>query len=111
MNYAVIKSGGKQYKISEGDVIEIDRLSLKKEENVVFKEVLLTSIDEKVEIGKPFLADVTVSGKIIDQFRGVKVRVAKFKAKSRYRRATGFRAELSKVKIDKINSSAKKTKE
>ena len=110
MNYAVVKTGGKQYKISVGDVIEIDRLPQKKEEEVIFKEVLLASIDGKVEIGKPNLSDVIVSATILDQIRGEKVRVAKFKAKSRYRRSTGFRAELSKIKIEKINFSVSKVK-
>ena len=110
MNYAVIKTGGKQYKISEGDVIDIDRLSQKKDQEIVFKEVLLASIDARVEIGKPYLENVTVSAKILDEIRGIKVRVAKFKAKSRYRRATGFRAELSKIKIEKISYSTAKIK-
>jgi len=110
MNYAVVKTGGKQYKISIGDIIEIDRLPQKKEEEVIFKEVLLASIDGKLEIGKPNLNDVIVSAMILDQIRGEKVRVAKFKAKSRYRRSTGFRAELSKIKIEKINFSVDKTK-
>lgn len=108
MDYAVIKTGGKQYKISEGDVIEVDRLLQKKDQEVIFKEVLLAFVNEKLEIGKPNLEKVTVSGRVLDEIRGKKVRVAKFKAKSRYRRSTGFRAELSKVKIEKINFSVSK---
>jgi len=109
MNYAVIKTGGKQYKISEGDVIEVDRLLQKKDQDVIFKEVLLAFVNGKLEIGKPNLEKVTVSGKLLDEIRGKKIRVAKFKAKSRYRRSTGFRAELSKIKIEKINFSVSKT--
>ena len=108
MNYAVIKTGGKQYKISEGNILDVDRLPQKKDQEMVFKEVLLASIDGKIEIGKPYLESVMVSAKIMDEIRGVKVRVAKFKAKSRYRRATGFRAELTKIKIEKIMFSSGK---
>lgn len=106
MNYAVIKSGGKQYKVTVGDILEIDRLS-KKDGDVSFEEVLLLSSEGNVRIGKPFLPGVSVHGKIIETKRGEKIRVAKFKAKARYRRVTGFRAELSVVKIDKIETGKK----
>ena len=104
MKYAVIKTGGKQYKVSEGDTIEIDKLALEKDGKVVFDEVLLISEDEKVKIGKPFLSD-KVEGKILEHFKGDKLRVAKYKAKVRYRKVTGFRASLTKVKIEKIGTS------
>ncbi len=104
MKYAVIKTGGKQYKVSEGDVIEVDRLALEKDGKVVFDEVLLSVSDSGVKIGKPFLTD-KVEGKVLDQIKGDKVRVSKFKAKARYRRVTGFRASLTQVEIEKIGAS------
>jgi large subunit ribosomal protein L21 len=106
MKYAVIKTGGKQYKVSEGDVIEIDRIS-GKDERISFEEVLLLVNDGNVKIGKPFITGEKVEGKILEDFRGEKVRVSKFKSKVRYRRTTGFRAALTKVKIEKIGGAVK----
>ena len=102
MKYAVIKTGGKQYRISEGDVIEIDRLEADKDNNVVFEEVLLKVNEGKVKIGTPLIKGEKVEAKLIEQLKGDKIRVSKFKAKVRYRRVTGFRASLSKVSIVKI---------
>jgi large subunit ribosomal protein L21 len=106
MKYAVIKTGGKQYKVSEGDVIEIDRIS-GKDGRTSFEEVLLLVNDGNVKIGKPFITGEKVEGKILEDFRGEKVRVSKFKSKVRYRRTTGFRAALTKVQIEKISGVTK----
>jgi large subunit ribosomal protein L21 len=104
MKYAVIKTGGKQYRVSEGDIIEIDKLEVK-EDSIVFDNVLLIVTDESVKIGTPFIIDAKVKAKLLEQKKGEKVRVAKFKSKVRYRRVAGFRAMLSKVQIEKIEST------
>lgn len=104
MKYAVIKSGGKQYRVSEGDIIEVDKLEVK-EDQVIFDNVLLLVSDDSVQIGKPFIIDAKVKAKLLEQKKGEKIRVAKFKSKVRYRRVTGFRAMLSKVQIEKIESA------
>jgi len=101
VKYAVIKTGGKQYKVKEGDVIEVDRLS-EKGQKIVFDEVLLSVTDSTVKIGKPKIANGKVEAQLINNTRGEKIRVSKFKAKVRYRKTTGFRANLTKVKITKI---------
>ena len=103
MKYAVIKTGGKQYKVSEGDVIEVDKLDVK-EGPLTFDNVLLLVNEGNVEVGKPYIESAKVSAKLLEQKKGDKVRVAKFKSKVRYRRVTGFRALLSKVQIEKIES-------
>jgi len=108
MEYAVIATGGKQYKVSVGDVIEIDRLSNKEGETFDFNDVLLVELGGEVKIGKPKVDGAKVSATVLEIKRGEKIRVAKFKAKSRYRRSKGFRAELSKVKIEEINVTGKK---
>jgi large subunit ribosomal protein L21 len=108
MKYAVIKTGGKQYKVSEGDVIEIDKIA-SSDGKVVFEEVLLLSTDAGVKIGKPMVDGVSVEGKSLGDFRGEKIRVSKFKSKVRYRRVSGFRAELSKIQIEKISEGKSKT--
>jgi large subunit ribosomal protein L21 len=101
MNYAVIKTGGKQYKVQEGDTIEIDRI-VGKDGKFTFEEVLLLVNDGKVTVGKPFITGEKVEGKILEDLKGIKIRVSKFKSKVRYRRTTGFRAALTKVQIEKI---------
>jgi large subunit ribosomal protein L21 len=108
MKYAVIKTGGKQYKVIEGDIIEVDKLELK-DENVVFDSVLLIVEDENLTVGKPFIEGAKVKAKLLEQKQGKKVRVAKFKSKVRYRRVSGFRAKLSKVQIEKIESTVKES--
>lgn len=103
MKYAVIRTGGKQYRVSEGDIIEVDRLSGEANGKVIFEEVLLLSDDSGVKLGKPVLKE-NVEGKIIEQTKGDKIYVAKYKAKVRYRRRTGFRSSLTKIQIEKIGN-------
>lgn len=110
MKYAVVKTGGKQYKVSEGDIIEVERLALEKDDKVVFDEVLLLVSDKGVRIGKPTLTGEKVEGKLIDNLKGDKIRVSKFKSKVRYRKVNGFRASISKVQIEKI-AEAKEVKQ
>lgn len=111
MKYAVIKTGGKQYKVSEGDILEVERLKAEKDQKVSFDNVLLLVSDSSVKIGKPFIAGEKVEGKLIDNIKGEKVRVAKFKSKVRFRRVTGFRASISKVLIEKVGGKEIKTTE
>ena len=103
MKYAVIKTGGKQYKVAEGDEIEIEKIDGEKGEKVVFEEVLLVVDDKEIKIGQPLVEKAKVKAEIVDQIKGEKIRVAKFRAKSRYRRVKGHRQRLTKVKIEKIN--------
>lgn len=107
MKYAVIQSGNKQYKVSEGDIIEVEQLSIKPQETYTFERVLLFADGDDRQVGTPALSNIIVSGQIIGNGKGKKVRVAKFKAKSRYRRVTGFRASITKVKIEKIDVKKK----
>lgn len=101
MKYAVLKSGGKQYKVKEGDTIIVDKVNSKNEE-VAFENVLLLVSDAGIKLGNPTISGLKVKGKIVEDFKGEKIRVAKFKSKVRYRRVIGFRPMLSKVKIEKI---------
>jgi large subunit ribosomal protein L21 len=110
MKYAVIKTGGKQYKVSEGDVLEIDRLKAEKDGKVLFDEVLLMVTDSGVKVGRPSIAGEKVEATVVDNIKGDKLRVSKFKSKVRYRKVIGFRASLSRVKIDKIGSSVEAKK-
>ena len=104
MEYAVIKTGGKQYKVSVGSIIEIDRLNSQKDEEVILDNVLLWVCDGQVKIGKPNLSNVKIKTRVIDNIKGDKIRVAKFKAKARYRRMMGFRPHITRLEIKSIDS-------
>ena len=106
MNYAIIKTGGKQYRVTAGDILEVAKIETDKE-SISFDDVLLLVSDSEIKLGKPMLAGVSVKAKILEQKKGEKIRVSKFKAKSRYRRTIGFRAQLSKVQIETIEGGAK----
>jgi large subunit ribosomal protein L21 len=101
MNYAVIRTGGKQYRVSEGDLIEVDKLE-KDKGKIFFDDVLLFVSDKTIKIGKPNLVGERVEAEIIENYKGDKVRVSKFKSKVRYRKVIGFRPSLSRVKVVKI---------
>ncbi len=102
MKYAVVRIGGFQYKIAEGDEVEVMKREGEQEKPLHFSEVLLQVDGEKVLVGQPLVSGISVKAKIIAQFKGPKIRVATFKAKSRHRRTVGHRQELTRVKIEKI---------
>lgn len=99
MKYAVVKIGGSQYKVAEGDEIAVDKIDGEKGKSLTFEEVLLLVDDQRVRIGQPLLKEAKVKAEIVGQFKGKKIRVATYKAKSRYRRVKGFRPLLTRVKI------------
>lgn len=111
MNYAVIRSGGKQYKISVGDILKLDKLNSETGKNLVFEDVLLLVNEGKATIGKPVVSGAIVEARLIENVKGDKIRISKFKAKSRYRKTTGFRSKLSVVQIEKIELGGKKVTE
>lgn len=102
--YAIIETGGKQYKIQEGDVIFVERIKADEGENVTFDKVLAVSKDGNITFGNPVIETANVSGKILGHGKGKKIIVFKFKAKKGYRRKQGHRQPYTKVQIDKINA-------
>ncbi len=97
--YAVIKIQGHQYQVSEKDEILVDYLG----ETKPVADVLMVSVDGKVTLGKPVLTDVKVALKVVDvEVKGEKIYVAKYKAKSRYRRRIGFRPKYTKLLVQTI---------
>lgn len=107
MNYAVIQSGGKQYIVKPNEPLNTDRIEGKAGDKISFGKVLLVVDGENVEVGSPFLASFKVEAKIIEHRLGEKVRVAKYKSKSRYRKVRGFRADITRVMIESIKESKK----
>lgn len=102
--YAIIETGGKQYKVQEGDVLYIEKLDTEAGESVQFDRVLLVSKDDGVVVGSPTVANATVSGKVEKHGKERKILVYKYKAKKNYRRKQGHRQPFSKVVIEKINA-------
>ncbi len=108
MKYAIVTSGGKQYKVSEGTVLEIDKIKAEPGTEYKLDKVLLTVDGDTVHLGKPYLDNFLVTAKVLEQTQGKKIRVAKFKAKARHRRVTGFRAQLTKVEIKGFEDKVKR---
>lgn len=104
MKLAVIKTGGKQYKIKEGSELKVEKIEEEVGKKINFEEVLLIS-DEKgkdVQIGNPIVKDAKIEAEILEQGKAKKVEVRKYKAKTRYKRNVGHRQLFTKVKITKI---------
>lgn len=108
MEYAVIRTNGKQYKVSEGDLLTLDRLDLKGKKTMTFDQILMIVNDADSSIGKPTIDGAKVEASFVEDKKGEKIRVSKFKAKSRYRKTIGFRPQQTVVRIDKISFGAKK---
>lgn len=114
MSFAVIQTGGKQYKVQAGDVLKIEKLSQDRKPGeqpmlyedgakVVFDQVLLTDDGAKTTVGAPYIAGAKVSATVtVSSAKGVKVMVVKYKAKSRYYKKNGHRQPFTEVKIDSI---------
>ena len=101
--YAVIMSGGKQYRVSEGDVVSVEKLEIDGGAPVEFKEVLLVKTDAKTYIGQPLVQGASVLGTLESQEKDEKILVFKYKKKKQYRRLRGHRQQHSEVLIEKIN--------
>ena len=100
--FAVIKTGGKQYKVSAGDKIKIEKIKGREGEKAVFGEVLLVADGQKTKIGAPFVPGAKVTAKILKQDRAQKITVLKYKAKKRYSVKRGHRQPYSLVEIENI---------
>lgn len=103
MKYAVIKTGGKQYKVTEGQVIEVEKLD-SDGASYVFEEVLLVVDGDNVEVGSPTVSGMKVFADVISDVKGEKIEVFKYKSKSRYRKHTGHRQKYTQLKINGIGA-------
>jgi len=102
--FAVVKIGGHQYKITEGEEIEVPKIEGEKGKVLDLEEVLLVVEGKKVKIGQPQVKGAKIQAEIVEQKKGEKIRVAKYKAKTGYRRVRGFRSLLTRLKIKKISA-------
>ncbi len=101
--YAVIATGGKQYKVSEGDVLKVEKLA-SEDGKVEFDRVLAVGKDDGLVVGTPTVAGATVQASVVKEGRGKKVVVYKYKAKTGYHKKNGHRQPFTEVKIEKINA-------
>ena len=104
MKNAIIVTGGKQYRVSEGDVLFIEKLGVEAGENVTFDQVLAVIDEAGSKFGTPVLEGATVTASVVKNGKGKKVRVYKMKPKKGYRRTQGHRQPYTKVQIEAINA-------
>lgn len=102
--YAIIKTGGKQYRVSEGESVQVEKLNAEVGAEVVFDEVLTVVNDADVKIGAPVVAGAKVTAKVVEHGKADKIFVFKYKAKANYRRRQGHRQPFTTVEITKIEA-------
>jgi large subunit ribosomal protein L21 len=102
--YAIVNTGGKQYKVRQGDILRVEKIPGEIGSPVSFDKILMFSDGENVNIGRPILDNVTVKGHIVEQGKAKKIIVFKYKRRKRYRRKLGHRQHYTAVKIDSIET-------
>ena len=100
--YAVIETGGKQYRVTEGDIIYVEKLDKEPDSTVTF-DVLMVGEGKTLKIGKPTVKDATVEGKVLGQVKGEKIIIYKYESKKNYHRTAGHRQKYTKVEITGIS--------
>ncbi len=100
--YAIVESGGKQYRVGEGETLEVEKLSADEGEEVVFDKILAVDDGNGLQVGQPYVEGCQVKGKVLKQGRSRKLTVFKYKPKKRYRRKMGHRQPYTQVRIEKI---------
>ena len=104
MAYAVFATGGKQFRVSPGDVIEVERLDAEASGSLTFDDVLLVSDDDGVRVGQPTVDGASIEASVLEHVRGPKIRIFTYRASKRRRRRMGHRQELTRLRIDSISA-------
>jgi large subunit ribosomal protein L21 len=104
MSYAIIQTGGKQYRVSEGDVLSVEKLAVDAGTETTFNDVLLVVDGDKVTLGTPLLSGASVKAEVVEQYKDDKVIAFKFKRRKGYHRTVGHRRQLTELKITKISA-------
>lgn len=107
--YAIIETGGKQYKVSPGSIIRIEKIDGERGNSCVLDKVLVIADGENLQVGKPYIPGAIVEGKIIRQGRGRKIRGFKYKPKNNYRRRWGHRQNFTEIRIESIKQNGEGT--
>jgi large subunit ribosomal protein L21 len=104
MSYAIIQTGGKQYRVSEGDVLSVEKLDVEAGKETTFSDVLLVVNGDKVNFGTPLVSGASVKAEVVEQYKDDKVIAFKFKRRKGYHRTVGHRRQLTELKITKISA-------
>ena len=104
--YAVIETGSKQYRVSAGDTLEIERLAIESGAEVTFDRVLMVNNDGKISVGSPLVPNATIRADVVEHFRGEKKIAFKMKRRKGYHKTIGHRQELTRVKIKEISTDS-----
>lgn len=112
MKYAIVESGGKQYKAIEGGLIEVDRLNLEAGKKITLGDILLISDDGAVTVGTPTVAGAKVTATVVEEFKGPKIIIYKYHPRKRYRLKKGHRQWYTRLQVEKIavKAASKKSK-
>jgi len=102
--YAIIKTGGKQYRVAEGQTLNVEKLVGEPGENVDFNEVLLVSNGDHIQVGNPYLNNASVKAEVVDHGRGDKIKIIKLKRRKHHMKRAGHRQNFTKVKIISIEA-------
>ncbi len=102
--YAVIKTGGKQYKVSPGDVVRVESLDAKKGDTIEIKDVIMISDGDKMSVGKPMLASAKVTAEVVEEDRGVKLLIFKHRRRKGFRKTNGHRQNYTAIKVKEITA-------
>lgn len=100
--YAVIETGGKQYRVQQGDIVFVEKLDVEEGANIDFDKVLVMSKDGDIVVGKPYVDGAKVQATVLEQGKAKKILVFKYKSKKNYRKKQGHRQPFTKVKIENI---------
>ncbi|XKM13232.1 50S ribosomal protein L21 [Orbaceae bacterium ac157xtp] len=100
--YAVFQSGGKQHRVSEGQVVRLEKLEVETGNEIVFDKVLMVANGENIQVGAPFVEGATVKAEIVEHGRGDKIKIVKFRRRKHYRKQQGHRQWFTDVKITAI---------
>jgi large subunit ribosomal protein L21 len=103
--YAVVKTGGKEYRISQGDLIRVEKRQGKVGDQVTMKDILMVSHEDQVQVGNPLLANAVITGEIVQQVKGKKVLTYKMKRRKNYRRTKGHRQTYTYIRVNDISLS------
>lgn len=109
MLYAILETGGKQYKVSPGKTFRVEKLPGGRGDSLVFEKVLAVSDDGDIKVGSPYLEGTTIKGTIVRQGKARKILVFKYRAKSNYRRRYGHRQPFTEVRVDSVEGNGKGT--
>lgn len=104
MSYAIIQTGGKQYRVAEGDILDVEKLSLEAGQSTTLTDVLMIADGEKITVGAPFVEKASVKAEVVEQWKDEKVIAFKFRRRKGYHRTVGHRRQLTKLKITAITA-------